>query len=234
MGFSKGGSMESSKPECAKCGIKNKICQSPEGQGPAFCPTLHRKEVFLKANEEYNKPDILKFAHEASVQEAECYIHRDVKPYVLHPTKPRVQEVCEFAQKMGYNRLGIVFCGGLHGEALSLTHILEAQGFEVISVACKAGGTPKEQIGIKEKDKIRIGQFESMCSPIAQAMILNEEKTDFNILVGLCVGHDSLFLRYSSAYCTVLVAKDRVLSHNPCAALYTTGTYYARMLRKGF
>jgi len=226
--------MEFVKPECAKCSIKNKICRSPEGQEPAFCPTLHRKESIAEAKEEYTKPDILKFAHAASVQEGECYINRDVKPYVSHPTKPRVQEVCEFAQKMGYKKLGIAFCAGLHSEALSLTQILEAQGFEVISVVCKAGGTPKEQIGIKEEEKIRIGEFESMCSPIAQAMILNEEKTDFNILVGLCVGHDSLFLKYSEAYCTVLVAKDRVLSHNPCAALYTTGSYYARMLTKGF
>jgi uncharacterized metal-binding protein len=226
--------MESMKPECAKCGIKNKICRSPEGQGPGFCPTLHRKEVVGKANEEYARPDILKFAYQASVQEAECYINRGEKPYVLHPTKPRVQEVCEFAQKMGYRRLGIAFCAGLHSEALSLTQILEAQGFEVISVVCKAGGTPKEQIGIKEQEKIHIGEFESMCSPIAQARMLNEEKTDFNILVGLCVGHDSLFLKYSEAYCSVLVAKDRVLSHNPCAALYTTGSYYARIMRKGF
>jgi uncharacterized metal-binding protein len=226
--------MEFVKPECAKCGIKDKICHSPEGRGPAFCPTLHRKESIVKANEEYTKPEILKFAYEASVQEGECYINRGVKPYVLHPTKPRVQEVCEFAQKMGYRKLGIAFCSGLRGEAFSLTQILEVQGFEVISVACKAGGTPKEQIGIKEEEKIHIGEFESMCSPIAQAMVLNEEKTDFNLLVGLCVGHDSLFLKYSEAYCTVLVTKDRVLSHNPCASLYTMGSYYARMLRKGF
>jgi len=226
--------MESNKPECAKCGIKDKICRSPEGQEPSFCPTIHRKEAVDKANEEYTRSDILKFAREASVQEAECYINRGVKPYVRHPVKPRVQETCEFAQKMGYEKLGIAFCGGLHKEALLLTQILEAQGFEVISVVCKAGGTPKEHIGIKDEEKIRIGEFESMCSPIAQAMILNEEKTDFNILIGLCVGHDSLFLKYSKAYCTVLVAKDRVLSHNPCAALYTTASYYARMLRKGF
>ncbi len=226
--------METTKSECAKCGIKDKICQSPDGQGPTFCPTLYRNELVEKANREYTEPDILKFAHEASVQEGECYINRNVKPYILHPTKPRVQEICEFAQKMDYKKLGIAFCGGLHGEALTLTQILEAQGFEVVSVACKAGGTPKEHIGIKDEEKVRIGEFESMCSPIVQAMILNEEKTDFNILVGLCVGHDSLFLKYSEAYCTVLVAKDRVLGHNPCAALYTTGSYYARMLRKGF
>ncbi len=226
--------MEFLKPECAKCGIKKKICRSPEGQGPDFCPTLHLKQSIAKANEEYTQPDILKFAHEASIQEAECYINREVKPYVLHPTKPRVQEICEFAQRMEYRKLGMAFCSALHSEALSLAQILEAQGFEVISVACKAGRTPKEKIGIKEEEKVRIGEFESMCSPIAQAMILNEEKTDFNILVGLCVGHDSLFLKYAKAYNTVLVAKDRVLAHNPCAALYTTGSYYARMLKKGF
>lgn len=226
--------MQSVKPECAKCGIKDKICRSPEGQGPVFCPTLHRKEVVGTANEEYTNPDIFKFAHEASLQEAECYVNRDVKPFVPHPTKPRVQEVCEFAQKMGFEKLGMAFCSALHSEAVSLVQILETQGFDVVSVVCKTGLTPKEYIGIQDEEKVRIGEFESMCSPIAQAMILNEEKTDFNILLGLCVGHDSLFLKYSKAYSTVLVAKDRVLAHNPCAALYTTGSYYARMLRKGF
>lgn len=226
--------MKLSKPECAKCGYKNKICHSPGGQGPDSCPTLQHKNTIARANREYLKPDILEFARKASIQEAECYIHRGVKPYVMHPTKPRVQEICEFAHKMGYKRLGIAFCGGLQGEALSLTRILEAQGFEVVSVVCKAGATPKESIGLSEEQKIHIGEYESMCSPIAQAAILNREKTDFNIMLGLCVGHDSLFLKYSQAYCTVFAAKDRVLGHNPCAALYTKGTYYARMLRKGF
>jgi uncharacterized metal-binding protein len=122
----------------------------------------------------------------------------------------------------------------LHKEALSLTQILESQGFEVISAVCKVGGIPKEKIGLKEEDKVRIGEFDPMCNPIAQAMILNEQKTDFNILVGLCVGHDSLFLKYSKAFCTVLVTKDRVLAHNPVAALYTSNCFYARMMRKGF
>jgi uncharacterized metal-binding protein len=232
--FFVGGNMELTKTECAKCGIKDKVCESPDGQGPTFCATLHLKEVVEKANGEYTKPDILKFAYEATVQESECYIDRGVKPYVLHPTKPRVQETCEFAHKMGYKKLGIAFCGGLHREAHTLTRILEAQGFEIASVMCKAGRTPKEHIGIKEEEKVGIGEFESLCSPIVQAMILNEEKTDFNIMLGLCVGHDSLFLKYSKAYCTVLVAKDRALGHNPCAALYTTGSYYSRMLRNGF
>ncbi len=226
--------MKTTKSECAKCGIKEKICRFPEGQSPAFCPTLHQTGTIEQASQEYGKSGISEFAKKASIQEAECYINRNVKPFVMHPTKTRVQETCEFAQKMGYKRLGIAFCAGLPQEALSLSHILESQGFEVVSVVCKVGGTPKEHIGISEEEKVRIGEFESMCSPIAQAMILNEEKTDFNILVGLCVGHDSLFLKYSQAFSTVLVTKDRVLAHNPVAALYTSGSYYERMLRKGF
>ena len=169
----------------------------------------------------------------ASIQEAECYTNRHIKPYVLHPVKPRVQEVCEFAKKMNYRKLGIAFCAGLYPEARALTNILKAQGFEVVSVVCKVGCTPKEALGIEEDEKIKIGEFEAMCSPIAQATLLNEKETDFNILVGLCVGHDSLFFKYSAVFTTVLISKDRVLAHNPAASLYTTQSYYARLLRPG-
>jgi len=225
--------MAPQRSECAKCNVKNRICQSPQGQGPEFCPTLRHKALLEKVKAEYQKPQIREFARQASIQEAECYAHRGVKPYILHPTKTRVQEICEFAQKMGYKKLGVAFCGGLRREAQSLTRILEAQGFEVVSISCKAGCIPKETIGIQENEKIFIGDFEAMCSPIGQAMLMNEEKTDFNILVGLCVGHDSLFIKYAEAPVTVLVAKDRVLGHNPVAAL-NTSTYFARLLRKGF
>jgi len=221
-------------PECAKCSIKDRICLVEDGKGPESCPTKNYRDVFKKVDREYERPEIHEFARMASIQESECYSNRDIRPYVFHPVKPRVQEICEFAEKMGYQKLGIAFCAGLYQEARALTNILEAQGFEVVSVVCKAGATPKETIGIKEEEKIRIGQFESMCSPTVQATILNREKTDFNILVGLCVGHDSIFFKYSEPFTTVLIAKDRVLGHNPAAALYTSGSYYARMLRKGF
>lgn len=69
-----------------------------------------------------------------------------------------------------------------------------------------------------------------MCNPILQAKLLNREGTDLNVVIGLCVGHDSLFYKYSDALCTTLVTKDRVLGHNPAAALYTAKTYYSRLL----
>jgi len=52
---------------------------------------------------------------------------------VLHPVKPRVQEICEFARKMGYRKLGIAFCAGLPGEGQALMRILMAQDFETAS-----------------------------------------------------------------------------------------------------
>ena len=121
----------------------------------------------------------------------------------------------------------------MRNEAKTLTKILENRGFDVVSVCCKAGALPKETIGISEEQKINgPGSFETMCSPITQAEILNSEETDFNIVVGLCVGHDSLFFKYSHAPTTVLIAKDRVFGHNPAAALYLSGSYYRKLLRK--
>ncbi len=71
-----------------------------------------------------------------------------------------------------------------------------------------------------------------MCHPIAQAEILNEADTDFNIMLCLCVGHDSLFLKHSKALCTVLAAKDRVFGHAPLLALYQSKSYHRRVLAK--
>ena len=96
----------------------------------------------------------------------------------------------------------------------------------MISVVCKVGRVPKEKIDVRDDQKVAIGSFESMCNPVLQALTVNEEKTDFNILLGLCVGHDSLFLKYAEAPCTVLAVKDRVLVHNPLAAVYNIDLYY--------
>ena len=68
-----------------------------------------------------------------------------------------------------------------------------------------------------------------MCNPILQAKLLNRQGTELNIVVGLCVGHDSLFYKYSDALCTTLVTKDRVTGNNPAAALYTADSYYKRL-----
>ena len=181
---------------CAKCAVAEKICLLENGKGPKGCPTQNETESLKDALKEYDALDLKEFARIASVQEGSCYAYRDAKPFVMIPTKSRIEELIEFSQRMGYKRLGMAFCGGLTHEASLLSEILEKHGFEIVSVSCKVGGVPKERIGVKDEEKIRIGQFESMCNPITQARILNGAKTDFNIMLGLCIGHDSLFLKY--------------------------------------
>ncbi len=214
--------------KCALCKVKSdkSACRVEVGTGPVDCPTINKPAVISKAKDKYDNPDVLEFARTASVQEADCYINRDAVPFVKHPVKTRMEEIVEFAHKMNYKRLGLAFCSGLSAEAGLFHQYLEKKGFEVLSVVCKVGCTPKERIGIKDHEKVRPGQFESMCSPIAQAELLSEAETDFNIVLALCVGHDSLFFKHASAYSTVFAVKDRVLGHNSLAALYTGNSYY--------
>jgi uncharacterized metal-binding protein len=226
--------MDLAEFNCAKCPVVEKICRLENGKGPKWCPTKNEGETLAEALKEYDDPNLKEFGRLASVQEGSCYARRDAKPFVMIPTKSRLEELIEFSQRMGYKRLGMAFCGGLTHEASILSEILERHGFEVISVSCKVGGIPKERIGVKDTEKIKIGEFESMCNPISQAMILNKAKTDFNIMLGLCIGHDSLFLKYVDGLTTVFAVKDRVTGHNPMATLYTSRSYYQRMMKMEF
>jgi uncharacterized metal-binding protein len=45
---------------------------------------------------------------------------------------------------------------------------------------------------------------------------MNQAGTDLNVVLGLCVGHDSLFIKHSQAPATYLVVKDHVLDLTPC------------------
>lgn len=219
-------------PDCARCSLTRteRVCLNRRGKASRGCPTAQGKKLIEQAKSQYANPDIQEFARQASIQEGECYAGRDQRPYILHPVKTRLEEIGEFAKKMGYIRLGLVFCVGLAREARIVSELLERQGFEVVSVICKIGSVPKETIGVREHEKIFIGEHEAMCNPIAQAMIVNDAKVQFNVLLGLCVGHDSLFFKYAEAPTTVLAVKDRVTGHNPLAAVYLLESYYARLI----
>ena len=207
------------------------VCHTEHSNdGPESCPTRTMRDTFAQVSAEYRKPEVAEFARQASIQEFECYLQL---PEGVTPRNPRVEETAQFAKKMGYHRLGVAFCAGLRQEAKILDEILTRRGFEVVSVCCQVGGMPKETIGIAEGQKIAgPGNWETMCNPIAQAMLLNEAGTEFNIAVGLCVGHDSLFFKYANAPTTVLIAKDRVFGHNPAAGLYLSKSYYRKLRRK--
>ncbi|MGD2097826.1 MAG: DUF1847 domain-containing protein [Desulfobacterales bacterium] len=218
-------------PGCANCEHEaaQKICMNTQGLSSKGCPTIAYEDVLCEADREYDQADILEFARQASRQEADCYANRHERPYVMQPTKTRIVEIYEFAEKMNYRRLGLAFCAGLARESAIVSEILEERGFEVVSVLCKAGRTAKERIGLDDADKIYQGTEEAMCNPIFQAKLLNHAKTEFNILLGLCVGHDSIFFKYAEAPTTVLAVKDRVTGHNPLAAIYLSDSYYRKI-----
>jgi len=127
----------------------------------------------------------------------------------------RVDETIEFARRMGFKKIGLAFCIGVAMEAKTLGEILSEE-FDVISVCCKVGSIKKSEFGMPSRPWIG----EHSCNPIEQARILDEEGSEFNIVFGLCVGHDSLFYRHSKAPVTTLFTKDRKLGHNAVAALY--------------
>ena len=139
--------------------------------------------------------------------------------------------LARLAKSLGAKKIGIATCGGLIAESKTLTKILEVRGFDVVSVSCKCGSVPKKAIGVPKEDLGSSGKFEAICNPVAQAKLLNHARTDLNILLGLCVGHDALFLQQSAAPTTVLVAKDRVTLHSPAAPLYGTQSYYRHLLK---
>ncbi|HHV35051.1 MAG TPA: DUF1847 domain-containing protein [Syntrophomonadaceae bacterium] len=220
---------------CAKCSklVCKKELQAEDNlfsEAPEYCPMKLWSEVLKEALEEYKKDENLEFARLASVQEFECY---ENTPQGIRTKHPRIEELIMFAQKCNYHKLGIAFCSGLAHEARLLTRVLEKNGFEVVSVRCKVGAVPKEEIGIRPEEKIAGPEkWESMCNPISQALILNAEKVDLAIMLGLCIGHDTLFIKYCQRPMTVIAVKDRVTGHNPLAALYLSSSYYSRLMKE--
>lgn len=207
---------------CANC--KKIACLVGAKRKPEGCPMVDYPEVYEKARELYEDPETKLMAKSAGIVEATGYLEW-----------PRLKDTIEFAKLMNYKKIGIALCIGLLQEAQKVHQILERYGFEVYSIMCKTGSFTKSEVGelpdeyqMDSKTGYKIG-FVS-CNPIGQALLFNEVKTDFNIIVGLCVGHDSLFIKHAEAPVTVLIAKDRRLGHNPVAAL--TNYYYDKFFQQ--
>ncbi len=207
---------------CASCRKISCITGSPDH--PRDCPMVTSKAVYEEARRIYEEDEeARRIAVNAAIIEASGYMQW-----------PRLKDTIEFARLMGYKRLGVAFCIGLQSEAEAVSRILREHGFEVVTIMCKTGGFLKKDIGVPEEYSglSKTGYFigDVACNPVAQALYLNEQKTDLNIIVGLCVGHDAVFTKFSDAPVTTLIAKDRVLSHNPAGALYTAywNAYWAK------
>jgi uncharacterized metal-binding protein len=210
-------------PSCSQCRANTCLSEPGTETPPGFCPMLAEPEVLERSREAYeSNPLLRRIATESARTEAAGYC-----------VATRVEETMDFARRMGWRRLGIAHCMGLIREAKIARDIFAAHGFQVFSVCCKTGSIDKESIGLRDDEKVHPGEYEVLCNPVGQAALLAQAGTEMNILMGLCVGHDSMFFMHSKAPTTVLVVKDRVLGHNPVAALYGTHCYYRRLTQAG-
>jgi uncharacterized metal-binding protein len=206
-------------PSCAVCGARACTVEPDTMALPSFCPALHEAGLLEQVERDYlEQEDLRRLALESARTEAAGYCRAT-----------RVEEIMDFARRLGVQKLGIAHCMGLMQEAKLARNIFAGNGFEVHTACCKVGSIEKEKIGLIEHEKVRPGQYETLCNPVGQAALLAQAGTQLNVVIGLCVGHDSLFFMHSKAPATVLVAKDRVLGHNPVAALYTSRSYYRRL-----
>ncbi|MDO4182089.1 MAG: DUF1847 domain-containing protein [Coriobacteriia bacterium] len=211
--------METKNPSCVDCKVL--ACETKKGNYPAFCPTAHAGEQRAEdIAQRYGEDDLpLRVMHAAY----------DVLKDSRANRWCRVEEMMALFRHLGFTRIGIASCTGLHEEASLFADILRAHGFEPYGTCCKVGGVPRSRFGVFE-DACDVDPVS--CNPLMQAQLLEEAGTEVNVVVGLCVGHDMLFSMYSKAPVVTLIAKDRALAHNPAGALYAAkgDSHYRRLL----
>lgn len=189
---------------CTEC--DDRTCEEGKDCSGGLAPRV--------ARETYRGED-LRLLQAAAEVEAEHYM-----------AATRIEEVALLAKKLGVERVGIAFCIGLAEEARWVALYL-GKYFTVSSCCCKVGGVSKDEFDLQH---LHGEERESTCNPAGQAAVLADAGTQLNVVVGLCVGHDSQFYKSSAAPVVTLAAKDRVLAHNPLGAIYSR---YQRELRLG-
>ncbi len=211
-------------PRCARC--KANPCHegvTDDALLPDYCPIKNFKELVKLTTEKYINQEIQPFYLNSAIIEKEAYDEKAAREEGRTvPIRPRIREIAEFAKRMGYKKIGLAFCSGLSDEAGRASAILEKNGLEVCSAVCSCGAVDKAEMGIPSEHKIRNPEkFEAACNPLLQAELLNQAQTGFNVIIGLCVGHDMLFTTHSTAPVTTLIVKDRLTGHNPVITLYS-------------
>jgi len=192
---------KSMSPHCGRC--ESKECRDGKD---CFSQYSNHKQL-------YQDNHIAELHKAASAIEAKYY-----------GKETRLGEVILLSKQLQYRKIGLAFCIGLSEEAKIIDEIL-SKHFKVVSVCCKVCGIDKKDFDLPQ---ISSKGQEVMCNPAGQAQLLNDAETQLNVLCGLCVGHDAIFAKVSDAPVTTLIAKDRVLAHNPAGAIYS------RYIRKHF
>ena len=176
-----GGTMES-KLNCMSCGTT--ACEYTDREEPGFCAQgAVSSALHDEAQRLYALPDVI-------MQAAAMVSEETVN-------STRVQDTIKFANLISAIHIGIASCTIMLRETRILAKLLEQAGFCVETVGCKLESNRRADLDLEPP--ARGGEGGVVCNPIMQALLLNEAKTDLNILMGICVGHDALFCKYSDA-----------------------------------
>ncbi|MDR2455807.1 MAG: DUF1847 domain-containing protein [Deltaproteobacteria bacterium] len=203
---------------CSECGVRN--CYRNDSQYPSFCLTVADPQGADESRELYQgQNEVARILKVAGDIESEFY-----------QRMTRLEETITLAKRLGVKKLGIASCFALINESAILAKCVRSADIEPKTVICKIGSIDKGELGVPDEMKLLPGHKEANCNPVLQAMTLNDWGSEFNVVMGLCVGHDALFNMHSNAPVTTLVAKDRVLGHNPVQAIYLSKTFYARIM----
>lgn len=119
----------------------------------------------------------------------------------------RLQELREFSSLMGYRRIGLAHCPDMGREAGRVGWALREMGLDPI-----------------------LPSQDSAQDPITQSEFFSDRDTELNVLAGMCVSHEAIFLRATHAPTVSLIARDTRLHHNPAAGLYTSRSYLKSQL----
>jgi len=190
--------------QCHQCKDNECLARYPQGI-PEYCQAQRFLDLVEESKQQYLEPDDRRF-HLAAAK----VLKRGGYDW------SRVQQCIEFARELGAKKVGLAVCVGLIREGREFARFLDRVGLQVVSVACMVGGLNPQETGIPDEWVNPLG---ISCNPIAQAEIMNREGTELNFIYGLCVGHDTIFIRHSKAPVTYVVAKDMVTGNNPGAVL---------------
>ncbi len=209
--------MEEKNLSCADCGIF--ACSGNGKDFPEFCTSAKADEALREETRQHYTAD----PEDSRIMAAASKIE-----YEYYGKHTRVEELADYCEIMGIKKAGIASCLGLIKESQTLAKFLRKRGLEPIVVACKCGSIKKVDVGLPEEHE---ATGVNICNPVLQARLLEREGAELNVVMGLCLGHDILFNKYSKAPTTTLVVKDRVTVHNTVAPLYAANTFYAKKLR---
>ncbi len=128
-------------------------------------------------------------------------------------TLSRLEEITEYVQRRGYEKIGVAYCYGLEKYAVLLRKYFDRHGIKTVFVSCTVDGVTESDV-----DPDKTSRTVS-CNPIGQAAVLNGAGVSLTLLMGLCLGHDILIQKHLNMDFTTFIVKDRVNGHNPMQAL---------------